>query len=174
MYMEKNIHVYRLPLLSNRRLYMKRFIASLILFIFTVSTSGYTERAVSINKCASDSDLVIVGTITAIAYSAVTVGNDDMYVSDATVVINETLKGSAVSPVTVRILGGTIAGVTMRNSSFPYAVWIGQRAVFFLSTVSAGRRTLMHQGYGFYELKSDDTVQDQRGLTLAIIRQQVS
>jgi len=145
-----------------------------ILILMPTLLLGENDQHFSLKTVAADSDLVIVGTITAIAYSSVTSGDDTIYVSDLTVSVNETLKGTTSSPITVRIPGGTIGGVTFKSSAFPYTAYIGARAVYFLSPVSSGRRTLIHTNAGYYELKSDNTVFDQRGLTLAIIRSQVS
>lgn len=144
----------------------------ILLFLFPVLISGDNTQNQSIHQIASESDVVIVGTITTITPSQITSGADTIIVSDLTVTINELLKSTTASPVTIRIEGGTVAGFTMRNSATP-PMSVGLRAVMFLSTVSSARRTLIRKGQGFLELNSDDTVVGKRGLTLAQIRQQV-
>src|SRR5215510_12192187 len=139
---------------------MKRILFTLIL-LFPLSIFAENDQHFSVHQVAADSNLVIVGTITSISYSSVTSGDDTIYVSDLTVAINETLKGSSSSPITVRIPGGTIAGVTFKSSAFPYTAYVGARAVYFLSAASMGRRTLIHTNAGYMELKADDTVFDQ-------------
>ena len=147
---------------------MRYLIAFLLL---SITLQADSQKFHSIHQLSDSSNLVVVGTVTSITPSSVTDGGDTIIVSDCAVTITETIKGSASSPITVRVTGGTYGGFTMRSSSMP-PVYVGQRAVWFLSSASMGRRTLIGNGFGFFQLNPDDTVFGVRGLTLAIIRQQ--
>jgi len=150
---------------------MKRLTILGLLIFPIVVVNADNQKLHSIKQLSDASNLVVVGTITSVTSSEVTTGSDTLIVTDCTVTINETIKGSGSSPLTIRVEGGTVAGVTMGSTSMP-PVYVGQRAIWFLSSISSGRRTLIGKGLGFFQLNADDTVFGRRGWTLAIIRQQ--
>lgn len=152
---------------------MKKNICMLMLFLSFPSILNADNKLYhSIHQLADQSDLVIIGTVTVSTPRYLVVGASTIIVSDLTIPITETLQGSATSPVTVTVEGGTIAGTTMRASANPIII-AGMRGVWFLSTATGGKRTPIGKGAGIKLLNPDDTVYNERGLTLALIRLQV-
>jgi hypothetical protein len=92
---------------------------------------------------------------------------DELIVTHAELVVEETLKGGPARTLTVAIEGGTLGEMTLRVSDLP-TVQAGERGVFMLR--QQGGRMVPHlRGLGILKLDEADTVKGS-GLTLGMIR----
>lgn len=147
-------------------------ISLILILLLSTTIKADNHKYASIHQLAADSNLVIIGTISVVSPYTITIGADEIIQSDLTIPITETLKGSTSSPVTVTVNGGTVSGITMVSSAYPRMA-VGMRGVWFLSTATMGKRSLIGGGQGLKLLNTDDTVYNERGLTLALIRLQI-
>jgi len=96
---------------------------------------------------------------------------DQLIVSDATVEVLETLKGSAIAMIRVAVEGGTVGDLTLTVSDMP-SLHPGDRAVFFLDAERAGVHPPHDRGRGVLKLSAGDRVEGS-AITLDTIRRQV-
>jgi hypothetical protein len=96
---------------------------------------------------------------------------DQLIVSDATVEVLETLKGSTISVLRVAVEGGTVGDLTLTVSDMP-SLHPGDRVVFFLDAERAGVHTPHDRGRGVLKLSAGDRVEGS-AITLDAIRRQV-
>ncbi len=95
---------------------------------------------------------------------------DQLIVSDATVEVLETLKGSAISVLRVAVEGGTVGDLTLTVSDMP-SLRPGDRAVFFLDAERAGVHAPHDRGRGVLKLSAGDRIEGSTMTLDAIWRQ---
>ena len=79
-------------------------------------------------------------------------------ITEVSVAVSQTLKGKVVSPVTVRVLGGEVAGVGLFVAGSP-SFEVGQEVLLLLET----HPTRDYRVVGFHQGKYDITVEQQTG-----------
>jgi len=144
--------------------------------ISSLASSNHTLAQgpeIPVTERARRADLVVVGEIETVQSSwRVNEYGDRLIVSALRLGGVETLKGQPQSTVTVEVEGESIDGMTLKVSDLP-AFTLGERAVFFLSRVSARRLVPSLRGQGVMKLDQNDRVEG-TGLSLADIRQSVA
>jgi hypothetical protein len=96
---------------------------------------------------------------------------DRLIVTDATMRVEETLKGPDAVSLLVTVDGGAIGDLALEVSDMP-AVKAGDRAVFFLTPSSGGGHRLHRRGLGMLPLDGLNRV-PQTTLTLGEVRRLV-
>ena len=129
-------------------------------------------RPVDIPERAKGSETVIVGTVVDVhsSYRSNKFG-DLLIVSRAVVLVEETMKGRAVTALEVDVEGGTIGDLTLRVSDMP-TLASGERAAFFLKSGEKGAHQPHLRGLGILKLDANERVLDS-SLTLPEIRRMV-
>jgi hypothetical protein len=151
-----------------------RFVLGLVALVLASPTiSASSGRVVDIPERAKGADTVVVGTILDVYSALQTNGHgDQLIVSRAVVLVEETLKGqSAATTISVDVEGGTVGDLTLRVSDMP-AVATGERATFFLTRGNAGVSVPYLRGLGILKLDTNERVPGS-SLTLAEIRRMV-
>ena len=123
-----------------------------------ISVTASTGPNVDISERVRGAQRVVVATAT-----TVTAGwqrneyGDELIVSELTLAVEETLKGTPQSAVLLHIPGGTLDGVTLQVSSMP-TLKPGERGVFFLNATANGAYVPHLQGQGILKLNSANQV----------------
>jgi hypothetical protein len=130
------------------------------------------ERPVDIPERAKGSETVVVGTVLDVhsSYQSNRFG-DQVIVSRAVVLVEETMKGRAVTTVEVDVEGGTVGNVTLQVSDMP-SLAAGERAAFFLNRGDKGVHQPHLRGLGILKLDTAGRVPGS-SLTLSEIRRKV-
>ena len=137
------------------------------------ATAFAQEAAVPLGDRARGSERVIVGRVTAVKpVWRTNESGDRLIVSIARVVVDETLKGPALSSLEVEIEGGTIGDLTLHVSDIE-PVAAGDRAVFYLTRTARGPFVPHLRGQGFLKLDPSDRVRGSN-IRLSDIRQAVA
>lgn len=112
---------------------------------------------------------VVVGTVIDVAATFDnTTDGDQLIVSNVTVRIDEVLKGTFESVLTVKLEGGTVGDLTLAVSDMP-EMEPGDRAVFFLDRVAPGQYLPRDRGLGVMKLDATNRVRAS-GLSLEDIQ----
>lgn len=132
-----------------------------------------TGRPVDIPERARGADIVVVGTVTDVHSSfASNSYGDQLIVSRANVLVDETLKGqSRLTTVTVEIEGGTVGDLTLKVSDLP-SLEAGERATFFLTRGASGTHVPHLRGLGIVKVDRQGRVPGS-SLTLEAMRRMV-
>ena len=146
-----------------------------LLAVLTVSPvlSASNGRLVDIPERAKGAESVIVGTVVDVHSSFRTNRHgDQLIVSRAVVLVEETLKGrSATTTVEVDVEGGTIGDLSLQVSDMP-SIAAGERAAFFLTPGESGANVPHLRGLGILKLDRNEQVPGS-SLTLSEIRRMV-
>jgi hypothetical protein len=96
---------------------------------------------------------------------------DQLIVTEVSLDVEETLKGTPATLLWMDLEGGTVDGVTLRVSSLPQLT-PGERAVFFLDATPSGSHVPHLKGQGILKLDANNVV---RGTSLRLddVRRQV-
>jgi hypothetical protein len=134
------------------------FAAFLMSCVATATASAGQGQPVTIQTRATGAERVVVANVSEVRSSLeVNSYGDQVIVSHLELQVLETLKGPAVSAVSLAMEGGTVGGLTMRVSDMP-TVEIGERAVFFLDSTSLGGFESYGRGLGILKVDSTNHV----------------
>lgn len=112
---------------------------------------------------------VVVGTVIDVAATFEnTTDGDQLIVSNVTVRVDELLKGTFESVLTVKLEGGTVGDLTLTVSDMPVMEG-GDRAVFFLDRVAPGQYLPRDRWLGVMKLDAANRVRAS-GLSLEDIQ----
>lgn len=152
---------------------MRTVLVCLTACVFAATLHAETGRPTDIPTRARGAERVVLATVVDVHASfATTEHGDQIILSQVTVRIDDTLKGSSRDALlTVDVEGGTVGDLTLAVSDMP-SVRQGERAVFFLRRSTGGRHIPHLRGHGIIKLQSDDRVQG-TSLTLDAIRTMV-
>jgi hypothetical protein len=121
----------------------------------TVATG---ERPVDIPERARGAQRVVVAKATSVTTGWRHNGfGDHLIVSEVSLAVEETLKGTPASVLKLDLEGGTLDGVTLRVSSVA-PLSPGERAVFFLDSTVLGAHVPHLKGQGILKLDSSNQV----------------
>ena len=159
------------------RIQMKRRLlvtARLAILISCCATSVLASggRQVDIPERASGAQKVVIAKVTSATpgWRTNTFG-DQLIVTEVSLDVEETLKGTPATQLWMDLEGGTVDGVTLRVSSLPQ-LSAGERAVFFLDGTPSGSHVPHLKGQGILKLDANNVV---RGSSLRLddVRRQV-
>ena len=129
--------------------------------------------AVPLAERARGAELVVVGRVASVAPGwQVNEFGDRLIVSVVRVVVNETLKGQALTTLDVEVEGGTIGDVTLHVSD-ETSFSPGERAVFYLKRTARGTFVPHLRGDGLLKLDASNRVAGST-VTLGDIRREAA
>jgi hypothetical protein len=152
---------------------MKAVLVCLATCLFAANLHADTGRPSDIPTRAKGADRVVLAKVVDVNSTfATTEHGDQIILSQVTLQIEDTLKGSSQDMLlSVDVEGGTIGDLTLAVSDMP-SIRQGERAVFFLRRSAGGRHVPHLRGQGIIKLQSDDRVKG-TSLTLDAIRSMV-
>ena len=143
--------------------------ALMVLLLFGATTTARTQN---IPVLAAGAERVVAAAVSSVeAREVVNEFGDQLILSQATLVVEEVLRGEAVGRITLHVEGGTLGGITMHVSDLPL-LEPGDRGVFFVGRTASGLAVPHKRGQGILKLDDDDLVEG-TNLSLAEIRAQV-
>ena len=127
------------------------------------------QKPATIEERAHGAERVVVATITNVSsrFQRNEFG-DQLIVSQATLAVEESLKGTPEQVTTLEYEGGTVNGLTLKVSSLP-VLSRGERAVFFMTHGKNGELRPHLRGQGILKLDDKNQVQGS-SLTLDDVR----
>ena len=127
------------------------------------------DASVPLAERARGAERVVVGRVTTVTPTwHVNEFGDRLIVSIVNVIVDETLRGSAVGSLDVEVEGGTIGDLTLNVSDLETVV-PGDRAVFYLARNRRGAFVPHLRGQGLLKLDRSDRVRNSP-ITLADVR----
>ncbi len=126
------------------------------------------QRDTAIHTRIAGSTRVVLARVTTITSAVETVSGDALIVSTVTVTVEAHYKGSGVTTLTMKIPGGTVAGVTMTSSGFP-TLAVNNRLVVFANP-DGGLYVPYQGGQGLLLVNNQNVVQAYHGLTAEDVR----
>jgi hypothetical protein len=134
--------------------------------------SASADPPTDIPTRAKGAGRVVVASITDVQTRFdVSAHGDRLIVSDATLHVEETLKGPHVPSLQMTVEGGTVGDLTLSVSDMP-TIEKGERTVLFLTQTPAGGHVPSGRGQGILKLNSANQVEDSN-LTLDDVKQMV-
>ena len=151
---------------------MRTGFALLLAGAAAAAMSASADPPIDIPARAKGAGRVVVASITDVqSRFDVSPHGDQLIVSDATLHVEETLKGPHVPALHMTVEGGTVGDLTLSVSDMP-TVEEGERTVLFLTQTSNGGHVPSGRGQGILKLNSENQVEDSN-LTLDDVRQMV-
>jgi hypothetical protein len=139
-------------------------IAILIWCCVTVAAAS-GGRQVDIPERARGAQRVVVAKVSSVSPGWRTNKfGDQLIVTEVSLDVEETLKGTPATQLWMEVEGGTVGGLTLRVSSEPQ-LSSGERAVFFLDGTSSGSHVPHLKGQGILKLDGNNQV---RGSSLRL------
>jgi len=136
--------------------------------------SASSDPDVPIGDRAKGAKKVVVATVVDVQSTFDTNDyGDHLIVSHALLRVDETMKGSRESSVTMTVEGGTVGDLTLRVSDMP-TMTKGDRAVLFLDESNRGGHVPHGRGLGVLKLDDDGTHVAGTNLTVDDIRNVVA
>jgi hypothetical protein len=134
--------------------------------------SASADPPIDIPSRAKGAGRVVVASITDVQTRFdVSPYGDQLIVSDATLHVEETLKGPHVPSLHVTVEGGTVGDLTLSVSDMP-TIEKGERTVVFLTQTPDGDHVPSGRGQGILKLNSANQVEDSN-LSLDDVKQMV-
>jgi len=136
----------------------------LVLFFFGLAlVAPSTVRATTVipptfAELVAESDTIVRGTVTAIRTEEFDSPQGRGVHTFVTFAVERTLKGTAASTVTLRLLGGTVGKRTLRILGLP-SFQVGQREVVFVARNGEVMCPLIGAGHGRYHVVTDPATQ---------------
>ena len=138
----------------------------------TVTVSATVNPPVDVSGLAKGAEKVVVASVQQVQSRFDTSEfGDRLIVSDAALVVEETLKGPHSTSTSVTVEGGTVGDLTLDVSDMP-RLKAGDRAVVFLRRNGAGVNVPHGRGVGLMKLDSNNRV-DNSNLTLDEVKRLV-
>ena len=152
---------------------MKTGLSVLMVSEMALSVSASSDRPVPVGDRARGAEKVVVGRVTDVTTRFGTnKWGDQLIFSDATVQVDETLKGSPVPSLLLTVEGGSIGELTLDVSDMP-KLQKGERAVMFLDATPGRPEFEPHlRGHGIMKIDSSDRVVGS-GASLEDVRRQI-
>jgi hypothetical protein len=133
------------------------------------AAQAWAQKPATIEERAQGAERVVVATITNITSRfARNEFGDELIVSQATLAVEESIKGSSEAVTTLDYEGGTVNGLTLKVSSLP-VLSRGERAVFFMTRGKKGELKPHLRGQGILKLDTKNRVENS-SLTLDDVR----
>jgi hypothetical protein len=131
------------------------------------------DAALPLAERARGAERIVVGRVSSVSPQwQVNDFGDRLIVSTVRIAVEETLKGEALSGITIEIEGGTIGDLTLHVSDLPTFA-PGERAVFYLRRNGRGAFVPHLRGQGLLKLDASNRVNGST-LTLAEIRRTIA
>ena len=137
-----------------------RFVPAVLLVSMTVATvSASTSRSVDVPTRARGAAKVVIAKVTDVeARFDTNQFGDRLIISQASLSVEETLKGTAEPVLSMDLEGGTIGDLTLQVSDMP-TLRKGERAVFFMDSTASGSHRPHGRGLGVLKLDASNRVQ---------------
>ena len=125
-----------------------------------MSVSASSDPPTDIPTRAKGAGRVVVASITDVqARFDVNADGDRLIVSEATLHVEETLKGPHVPSLRMTVEGGTVGDLSLSVSDMP-TIEKGERTVLFLKQMPDGDHVPSGRGQGILKINSENTVED--------------
>ena len=138
----------------------------------TATVSATMNPPVDVSGLAKGAEKVVVASVQHVdsRFDTSEFG-DRLIVSDAALVVEETLKGPHSASASVTVEGGTVGDLTLDVSDMP-RLKAGDRAVVFLRRTAAGANVPHGRGVGLMKLDSNNRIENSN-LTLDEVKRLV-
>jgi hypothetical protein len=146
-----------------------RFSAFVLALGLCGAAQAWAQKPATIEERAQGAERVVVATITNVTSRfAHNEFGDELIVSQATLAVEESIKGASEAMTTLDYEGGTVNGVTLKVSTLPI-LSRGERAVFFMTRGKKGELKPHLRGQGILKLDTKNHVENS-SLTLEDVR----
>ena len=136
------------------------------IYVLATALSASPGLMATLDERINGAEAVVVATVSSIASEwRQNAFGDRLIVSRVELAVHESLKGPATPSLWMEMEGGTLDGLTLRVSSLPLIQHPGERAVFFLDSISRGLYAPHLRGQGILFLDNEDVV---RGSSLRL------